>query len=1523
MIRVRHFTRTIGTGVTFVTALIGGAVLHLDAPAVRRAVAARVNGVLATTLPGRITILEIGHLGAGGVAGVRATVQDPQGKTVLQVDGLTASLQTGRLLASLARGGDIEFDLTGVAADIADVDLDADESGALRIARAFAAPKSASPPEHPGRGVRVHIPSVTLAHVTVHGQPAPQVAVNAKVDAIAASVDVSSANVAVNLSHAQVTATTLPGLPDASGTVVGSLTVPASTGADLAAEAHWKGSLGTIAGSIDARYDAGQVTAAVDVPAVAPDALRTLWPGCAFTEPATLHAEAKGKLPALSLDARATVGSSTLQTTGSVTMGDETDATVHLDASGVDLHALVATAPASSLGAQVDAHAVLQPGGAIQAQGTIDAAAGTVAGIPTPRVTATMKLAKAAGAASTLTADASATVHEPGAPIVAELHFGKSGDALRVGFDARTDVALDAIPRLRTRVHGRAKLRAQGALVASSGRIDAQLDATASALSSGPVGVDTATVHAHAAGPLRNPSLDADLVATGVTLGPLHLEGVDSHVSGLTTGAQVSLALHSHAGQREARLQAERVSFVNGTIEVSRGEIIGFGAPIQVQLRISPAELSVCAHSRGTQLGSIAHFAGQPDLAAGRVSFDVDGTLRPDSAKGHVAIDLAEGKLGSWSGGDVHVEADLQGRSGSAHVTAQLPDTGSLDVSAQSIQLGPGSPLGAAAWRSAWGSADVTAHIDAAKLAARLPPGTLPVSAVAGSIDVQGHVARDSSQDMSPDVDVTAKTSGLLVDGPAGKPWQLRGVDASVRLRVDGQTGDTQVDADLDDSRGVLAAIGASSSAVPYDRLLTGNADLAGALRAMPFTAQVTIPSRDLGDMPALLGTKDVRGDVAATVTWTGALTSPTIDAHATLSRGHVDPRLLALPLDLDLSGHYDGAHATAKLVATSRNKQVLEGDASIDAQASDVLGGFAGRAVPWTGAVHATLSGFPLQSLAAFDNRQVRGRASGTVTLDGLHADARASLDVSVDGLRVSDVTCRGATLKGSYDGRTLLASVRVDEQDGSAEAHAQAGAKWGAAAAPTVDPTQPISATLTTKQFRAELLLPFVSSVFTELDGRLDGDARIDIDPAAKSVKPQGSMRLTGGVFELSSVGGEFHDATANVTLTPDGVVTLQNVTAKGISGEVDAAATARFAGLTFAGARGVVQVSNRAPLPLVFDGVQVGTFDGHIDLDVAPASAKSGLDVRVGVPTAKLQLPLTSAHDVQQLGELGDAHAGLRDASGKFVPASVDADADAQPVATAGAARAAPMHVTVTLGKGVEVLRGTDLDVHLEGSPSFAVSDQVHATGQVRLSRGNIQVQGKTFSLDNATVTFVDDPTNPQVVLTASWPAPDGTVVYADFVGPLKTGKVTLRSEPPHTQNEILSLILFGTTDEEVNSQSGTSPGASTAAGAAGGAATAPINRALGGVNQMLDNMGLAGGISTKIDTSQATPRPEVELQIARDISIQVAWVLGVPPPGTNPDTTLFTLDWRFLRNWSLETTVGDAGTSILDLVWQHRY
>jgi hypothetical protein len=142
------------------------------------------------------------------------------------------------------------------------------------------------------------------------------------------------------------------------------------------------------------------------------------------------------------------------------------------------------------------------------------------------------------------------------------------------------------------------------------------------------------------------------------------------------------------------------------------------------------------------------------------------------------------------------------------------------------------------------------------------------------------------------------------------------------------------------------------------------------------------------------------------------------------------------------------------------------------------------------------------------------------------------------------------------------------------------------------------------------------------------------------------------------------------------------------------------------------------------------------------------------------------------------------------------------------------------------------------------------------------------------------------------------------------------LALRSEPPLAKNEILALMVFGGTERGASSMAtGAQVSGSRVIGVAQGAATQPINHAL-------QDYGL-GGVSTRIDTSNVNPRPEVEVRIARDIALQIAWVLGTPPPGSNPDRTLFTIDWQFFRRWALETTVGDAGTSIADVVWQYGY
>jgi translocation and assembly module TamB len=442
------------------------------------------------------------------------------------------------------------------------------------------------------------------------------------------------------------------------------------------------------------------------------------------------------------------------------------------------------------------------------------------------------------------------------------------------------------------------------------------------------------------------------------------------------------------------------------------------------------------------------------------------------------------------------------------------------------------------------------------------------------------------------------------------------------------------------------------------------------------------------------------------------------------------------------------------------------------------------------------------------------------------------------------------------------------------------------------------------------------------TELDGIIDGNASADYDSQHQILRPRGTLTLKDGKLEVGTIGTEFHAVSGKVVLSPDGVVRFEDVVAHGTSGRVMAAATVWTSGLAVGGASAAVRIPSFEPLPLVFGGVQFGKIDGRFDLTLKRSSHEN--DVDVNVPSMTLDVPSSGNRDVQDLGEIEGIHIG-RVRSSEFVVEHLDEANEDTTVPGSGKLDrpgVIPTIVDVHLGQDVEVRKGTDLDVRLEGHPRVTLGPGVRVSGQVKLQRGSLDVQGKAFEIESGTLTFVEaDPANPQVVLAAGWSAPDGTRIHADFVGPLKTGKVTLWSEPARPQNEILALILFGTTDQQ-STGGGTAPTTSMAA-TAGGVASQPLNQALGGVNHALDKMGLAAGISTKVDTSTANPRPEVEVQIARDISLQLAWVLGQPPPGTDPDTSFVTVDWRFLRNWSLETTVGDQGSSIVDVLWQHRY
>jgi translocation and assembly module TamB len=224
---------------------------------------------------------------------------------------------------------------------------------------------------------------------------------------------------------------------------------------------------------------------------------------------------------------------------------------------------------------------------------------------------------------------------------------------------------------------------------------------------------------------------------------------------------------------------------------------------------------------------------------------------------------------------------------------------------------------------------------------------------------------------------------------------------------------------------------------------------------------------------------------------------------------------------------------------------------------------------------------------------------------------------------------------------------------------------------------------------------------------------------------------------------------------------------------------------------------------------------------------------------------------------------------------------------------------------------------LKVLLTGTPIVELGGEgTRIHGGVTLVRGTLEVEGKRFDIEHGIVTFTGEPDNPTLVVTATWDAADGTHVIADYVGPLKSGKLTLHADPPRTQDEIVALIVFGSTEGLTPSSGSGGNGMTTTAIAEGASfATQPLNKAIDQLTHL--------DVRARIDTSGAAAKSEVEVQIAKGISAQVAYVFGLPPPGTAPDLTWLTLACRVSTHWSLDFTVGDHGSSIIDALWRVRY
>jgi translocation and assembly module TamB len=1559
---LRWLCGVVGTLVVFVLSVVGGVLLHSNTPSARRLAVSEVNSILAPSFQGRIRVDSLGRLSLFGLSGANLTIEDPTGRPVLVARGVRVRIATLDALRSVLMGKTepVTVRLSDVSIDTLDVRLDTDEKGQLDLVNAFA-PRTPSAPatvaDPTARGFRLTIPRIAWKHAWVHGLMAGVPPVDADVDDFRGAFTYSPEALEGDVAQAKIIGRHIANGADVVGSLDGHVRQPSDPTAKLEAHAHWVGVAAGIQHSAQASIVDDRVDAVVDVPRTEPAKIRALWPGSPIERSTKAHVEAHGSLADADVVVHAGVGEASLDARGKLSFAAIYTAKLTLEARDIDVHELAASAPITRLGLTGAVSADRKPDGVVSGEVNLRFLGGKVGTNVVPA--ASIRGSGSLSAARQVNAVASVVVDEPGAPTHLDLRvFPKAGSSA-VHFDlAAKSVDLDRVPELRHALRGSFGVFATGELDVGPMTIDGQVRGAADGIVQGATRVESATIEGSAEGAIAAPRIELAVRARGIVAGGLHFTSAAVDARGSTSAAHVTSSVRgpdapdmdasadiglghvvsvdalrvalARRGQR-ALVTARKVMVGGGDVRVDDGRIEGIGEPMTVSLAMTPGTLRVLAATRGLDLASVARLASiEKNLKGGTLSFDTDLRLQRQGAAGRMTLDLKQAALGTVTDVTGHVEASLEGRRVAAKAHVEASGIGSVDVDAPKVELASGETMSVAAWRGAWGAIDIDANTDLATATALIPPDQLPVSRARGKVHIKGHLARDDARDFTPDLtlsvtteklELAAKTptsrdiDGVLVFPPPA--WHIEGIDLVVDGHIDGHSGALRLSTQAHDTQGPLAQLDLGSKQFPYAEALHDTASLETRLRTTPFDVHLVIPERGLGKVPAILKQSYVTGRLQADVKASGTLLAPKVDVTASLRRAdYTGNGASGLPLDLDVVAHYDGARGTASVKAHSADKELLDLEAQVDAAVAGLLAWIDSStetSPAWKASARAHVTGYPLASIALLDDKLVAGQLSGDISVADLHANAHADATLTIDALSVGSVTYKSASIHLKGDGHVLDGTVRIDQTDGFVETKAHAPASWGAAMVPALDPAQPLDFNLSAKNFRIAALLPFVDGTLDELDGRLDAETHVQLDPSKNTAQASGTMALSSGTVEAVAGGGELHDIAASLKLAPDGTLTLERLTAKGLTGQLEASGTAKLDGVTLQSAKAVIVIPSHSAMPLTASGTEVGNVDGRIEVSELTSEGGKAMDVKVEIPQLRIALPEGSSTDPQALGEMAKVRIGAhRGDPLTFVLLPLD---PVQPVAPPTKAGATKLTMEAHLGD-VEVIRGTQLKVNLDGRVNVVNGGgAAQVTGQIHLKRGGVlDVQGKKFTVEDGTVTLVGaDPSNPEVVVKASWTAPEGTVVYAVFDGPLKTGKVTLSSEPTLPQQEIVELLLFGTADG--TQAQGATP-ADSAIGTASGQAAQPLNHALG-------QLGL-GAVSAKIDTTEAAnPRPEVEVQIARDISIQIAVVLGQPPPGVNPDHTLLTIDWRFLTKWSLASTVGDAGTTIFDLLWQRRY
>lgn len=1502
----------------FVLAAALGLLLHLDTPPAKRVIVSRANAMLAETTRGRLVVTELGSLGLFGVKDLSLEAASPEGRRLARVTGLSVGLDAARLLGSLLGDGPLLVRVTSFEVRHAEAVLEETARGRLSLVESLE-PRRPKPPERtPGRALELSVDAIRVGHVWAHGAMRAVGPIDVEARALSGALRSRSAGLTVVLDSVDVEARNVRGAFDAQARVTGK--VSRAVGSPPEGEATLEGSAGPLSLRLEAAHQRGRLRARLELDPARASELRRLGRRLGVNvpvyEPVGARIVAHGPLDDLRVRARVGVGEGAIVASAAVAVVGSPRVRAHVELERLPLGAVRPDLAGAELLARLDADLAREGRGA---RGTLDFVSSpfAVRGQRVPRVEAHAELSPRAALLKV-----QAKIR--GAEALASLDLrSKRADWDELSFDiAAGSRELAHVPELRERVSGKLRVSAEGSLDLRSRSLMASASAVLERLRAGGHAVDRAKLRAEARGPLALPELEASLRASGLSAagrsfrsahlavrGPLdalavtaRLKGVDAPdvaaralVRARPTLAVEDLELDLRRDGGSVRVTVARATVAGPSYELSGLRVVGPGELLG-SVHIAKERVLVALRADALELGQLARILGIAG-AVDRGTLDGRMDLSVRAARVDGSIELALRELDTPQAGRIEGKVELRatGRALRGRVELQADRIGGFVFHSEGVELAPNrSALDLAAWSGATGQATLDGNIELG----RLPP--LAGQRAFGNARLRLAIAREHAAQL-PRLFAELRTRGLeLYDpldeaeagAPPKRPFLLSALDLFVQVDADGESGRGMLRAAVA-RRGTEVLTLEAATRAPLAEWLRDRSGVARALSRLPLELRVNAPERPLEELPSRLRLTGIRGSYSAALTASGTFGRP--NAKLELRVGQ-EQAVLARAL-----GSYDGERARVDLSIADRRRQALTARAVVMVSAERLL---QRQPAPIVASLASRLQRFELGSIPWLGDRRIGGEATGTLdarALGGRSPVLQANLDFTSLELAGAEFP-RGKLVVGA-DARALDASLELSQREGFARAKLGAGLLSADGSFPRLDPARALRASFEARRLRASALLPALSGSVSELDGRID--AKTELELARGKASLTGQVRLRDGVLQVPKIGQALHDIEADIVAEPGGVVRLRRASLRGTTGKLQATGMAKLDGLSLERAEASLRIDEDDKLPVTVEGVSYGYAWGKVTAKVRPR------DVRVDVSSLHLELPAKPKTGVQELDPDPTIKVGVRRQSSTFLELPL------QPLQEKKKQAGEPSSITVALGDDVWIRQGTRLRVKLAGEVQTVPGSDRPVRGKIQLAEGRIDVSGKLFEIRSGTIAFQKDPQNPVVLAQAVWDAPEGHRVIAEFVGPVKTGKLKLRAEPPLTENEIVSLILFGEPDGAFGSDpSSGSGGASAAAGVAGGVATQGLGRALSDLTEL--------DVQARIDTESGTgARPELVVQLSPRVSAAVGYNLEPPVPGKSPDRTLLTFELRLRRRWALVTTFGDRGSSLLDLVWRYQY